>query len=57
MGCLLKVTGIFSLLLGVQLIHIQSVFATVTPQKSMQMQNYQPPNNGGPDNSRGAGTR
>ncbi|MCL1470335.1 hypothetical protein [Argonema antarcticum] len=57
MGSLLKITGIVTLIVGVQFIQMESSWATVEFHKSMQLENYVPPDQGCPDSSQGAGTR
>ncbi|HEY9853200.1 MAG TPA: hypothetical protein V6D28_27255 [Leptolyngbyaceae cyanobacterium] len=58
MNYLIKVTGIFTLTIGLQFIHVQANLAALQPQNSIQIQEYQPPTDrGGPNSSQGAGTR
>lgn len=57
MSFLIKVTGIFTLTMGLQFIHIQANLAAVQSQHSMEIQEYEPPDMGGPTSSQGAGTR
>jgi|GEM_PF-5673904 len=57
MGSLLKITGLVTLIVGVQFIQMESTFATVEFHKSIQLENYVPPDQGCPDSSQGAGTR
>ncbi|WP_374792544.1 MULTISPECIES: hypothetical protein [Aerosakkonema] len=57
MGSLLKIIGVFSLIVGVQFVYVESSLATISSSKGMQLENYEPPNQGCPDSSQGAGTR
>ncbi|MBD2183380.1 hypothetical protein H6S82_03790 [Planktothrix sp. FACHB-1355] len=57
MGSLLKIIGVFSLIVGVQFVYVESSLATISSGKAMQLENYEPPNQGSPDSSQGAGTR
>lgn len=57
MCSLIKITGILTLSIGLQLIYVQANLANVQPQQSMEIQEYQPPDMGGPNSSQGAGTR
>jgi hypothetical protein len=55
---LLKTTGIFIFIFGLQLLNIQLKFSIRTPDNTTQNQTYEPPNLGfSDDNSQGAGTR
>ncbi|MBD1901496.1 hypothetical protein NDI44_01325 [Trichocoleus sp. DQ-A3] len=55
---LLKATGIFIFIFGLQLLNIQLNFIIRTPDNTTQNQTYEPPNLGfSDDNNQGAGTR
>lgn len=54
---LLKITGPFILILGLQLNNIEIAFATTDPHNSIKVYNYEPPERGGPESSQAAGTR
>lgn len=57
MGLILKTTGIVSLIIGVQLIDIQIAFTSLHSPNSVEIAKFDPPNDGGPETSQGAGTR
>lgn len=58
MGLTFSLISAFTLIFGVQLINISIVAAATRDIDSLtQNQEYEPPNQGGPDSSQGSGTR
>lgn len=54
----LSLVSAFSMILGLQLSNIYVVAAATGDMNSLtQIQEYEPPNQGGPDSSQGSGTR
>lgn len=49
--------GILPFMMGWQLLAIEVAFATVKPHDGMQLRNYEPPDQGGPDHSQSSGSR
>ena len=54
---LMKTTGIFILIFGLQLLNIKVNLTITAPDNTTQIQTYEPPNRGLPNNTQGAGTR
>lgn len=54
---LLKITGAVVVILGLQLNNMEISFTTVASHNSIGAYSYEPPNQGGPETSQGAGTR
>lgn len=57
MSGLLKFAGVVTLSVGIQFVYVQSTLASLDAHHPIQSYNYEPPNTGGPDSSRGCGTR